>query len=549
MDKRTLIAIVLIFIVFWLSTEFIWQPKESEVDLTDSSVGAIPETKPTQIDEEFVQLDSEANKLDRQFKDLDYSENIEVSKDIILENDYISLSFSNLGAVLNDAYLKEYYLANKKGIVNLIIDNESLLGLTVSLSTQSIDFSNKVFRWEHGTYNRYPTLTFFIENDKGRIVQKEYILTGDYNLLLNITINDIGIIEGYYLAFDSGIADTEESLKQKSTDYRFIAQVQGSQTSLTLRNLERLSESEEIKGNVDWAAVRSKYFIQALIPEERLQTSYIEIFEKNESPAFNLAVAHRRNSSSLNDSYQLYLGPLVYKNLEYFNLGLEESMELGWKIIRPLGRLFHWILTSINSVVPNYGVTIIFFALLLKICLYPLTHKSSKSMLKMQQMQPYMREIQRKYKSDPKKMQSELSKLYKEHGTNPMGGCLPLLLQMPVFFALFPVLRYSIDLRQATFILWIRDLSEPDPLMILPIMMGLFMFIQQKMSAPKAVDKEKMDEKQLAAVQSQKMMMYVMPIFMVFIFRGLPSGLVLYWTIFNIFSIIQQYFIKKQFAT
>ncbi|MDY0196166.1 MAG: YidC/Oxa1 family membrane protein insertase, partial [Sulfurovaceae bacterium] len=133
-------------------------------------------------------------------------------------------------------------------------------------------------------------------------------------------------------------------------------------------------------------------------------------------------------------------------------------------------------------------------------------------------------------------------KLYKEHKINPLGGCLPLLLQMPIFFALYPVLRSSIDLRQAEFFGWITDLSEPDKFWVLPILMGISMFLQQKMTqvTPSPEDLKKMDEKQQAQIQSQKMMMYIMPIFMFFIFKSLPSGLVLYWMVFNVFQIAQQ---------
>jgi YidC/Oxa1 family membrane protein insertase len=182
----------------------------------------------------------------------------------------------------------------------------------------------------------------------------------------------------------------------------------------------------------------------------------------------------------------------------------------------------------------------------LKLVLYPLTHKSFESTTKMQKIQPLLKEVQAKYKHDPKTLNIEMKKLYKEHGVNPMGGCLPMLLQMPVFFALYPILRYSIDLRQASF-LWLPDLSEPDPYLILPIAMAIFMFVQQKLMAPSKQSLEEMDEKQKAAMQSQKMMMYVMPVMMFFLFRSFPSGLVLYWTLFNVMSSVQQYFIKKSF--
>lgn len=127
-----------------------------------------------------------------------------------------------------------------------------------------------------------------------------------------------------------------------------------------------------------------------------------------------------------------------------------------------------------------------------------------------------------------------------------MSGCLPLLLQMPIFFALYSVLRYSLDMRNAGFVFWLKDLSEPDPYMILPIVMGIFMIIQSKMMQPKQVNVDEMDEKQKAAQSTQKMMTWMMPIMMFFIFKGMPAGLVLYWTVFNIYSVIQQYYLLKK---
>jgi YidC/Oxa1 family membrane protein insertase len=197
--------------------------------------------------------------------------------------------------------------------------------------------------------------------------------------------------------------------------------------------------------------------------------------------------------------------------------------------------------------VRNYGVVIVIFALLLKIILHPLTHKSMDASLKMQKIQPQMQALQQKYKNDPKTLQLEMSKLYKEAGANPLSGCLPLLLQMPIFFSLYNVLRYSLDMRNAGFVLWLKDLSEPDPYLILPILMGVFMIVQSLMMQPKRGNIEEMDEKQRAAASSQKMMTWIMPIMMFFIFRSMPAGLVLYWTVFNIFSVIQQYILKKRY--
>jgi YidC/Oxa1 family membrane protein insertase len=224
---------------------------------------------------------------------------------------------------------------------------------------------------------------------------------------------------------------------------------------------------------------------------------------------------------------------------------MEHIVDMSAVWLRPLALLFKWYITMLHKLVRNYGIVILLFSLTLKILLTPLTNKSLRSSKKLQELQPKMKEIQQKFKNDIKKQQEELKALYKEHNVSPLGGCLPLLFQMPIFFALYPVLRYSIEFRQAKF-LYLKDLSAPDPYIIIPILMGIFMFIQQRMMQPAQVDTSNMDEQQRAMQQSGKMMTYIMPPFMIFIFKSLPAGLVLYWTTFNVLSIVQQYYLNKK---
>ena len=282
----------------------------------------------------------------------------------------------------------------------------------------------------------------------------------------------------------------------------------------------------------------------AIIPNSLINTKSLSIFKNNESPAASILIAH--DKSSLNHHFDLYFGPLDYDNLVAYKIGLENVVELGWRPLQWIGKIFKMFLNFLSGFISNWGIVIIIFAIILKMILYPLTHKSFESTTKMQKIQPLIKEVQAKYKSDPQKMNVEMRSLYKEHGVNPLGGCLPMLLQMPIIFALYPILRYSISLRQASF-MWLPDLSEPDPKWALPILMAVFMFVQQKLMAPSKATMDGMDEKAKAAQQSQKMMMYMMPIMMFFIFKGLSSGLVLYWTVFSVIGSIQQYFIKKKF--
>jgi YidC/Oxa1 family membrane protein insertase len=208
-----------------------------------------------------------------------------------------------------------------------------------------------------------------------------------------------------------------------------------------------------------------------------------------------------------------------------------------------------------GSFIPNIGVVIIILSILTKVLFYRLTHKSFKSMKDMQRLQPKLKELQEKYKDDKNKLNQATMALYKEAGVNPLGGCLPLLFQMPVFIALFSVLRNTIELRGAPFVLWINDLSSPDVLFdhgvnlpflgselhLLPLLMGVAMYVQSKTGGGSPTGGPA-----AGAAGQQKMMQTMMPIMFTVLFYGMPSGLVLYWLVNNIFSIVQQYIVHRQ---
>jgi YidC/Oxa1 family membrane protein insertase len=235
--------------------------------------------------------------------------------------------------------------------------------------------------------------------------------------------------------------------------------------------------------------------------------------------------------NTIQDRFMVYVGPLEYHILKGYKNGLDNLVDLGWKIIKPFSLAVLWVLVNLHKVIPNYGLVIIIFTILIKILFHPLTHKSVTSATRMQDLQPKVAELKEKYKKDPQRMNQEMMKLYKERGVNPLGGCLPLLLQMPLFYGLFVVFRSTIELRGAKFIFWLSDLSQMDKYYILPVIMAATMFWQQKMTIK--------DPKQMA-------MVYMMPVLFFFLFKSFPAGLTLYWTFFNILSLIEQYYIKSK---
>ena len=247
-------------------------------------------------------------------------------------------------------------------------------------------------------------------------------------------------------------------------------------------------------------------------------------------------------AGSIDDRYRIFIGPLDYTLMSDYEVGLEDMLDIGttpvvgW-LIKPFAIAIMWVLPKMYSVISNYGVVIILFALLVKIVTLPLSMKSFKSMNAMKELQPKIEQLKEKHKKNPQALNKEMMGMYKKHGVNPMSGCLPMLPQMPMFFALFSVFRSTILLRDAPFVWFINDLSRgassfTDPYIILVILMIVTQFVSQSLT--------------MATTQQNKMFMYIMPLFMGFIFYKFAAGLVLYWTCFSLFSLIDYFLFKRK---
>jgi len=232
-------------------------------------------------------------------------------------------------------------------------------------------------------------------------------------------------------------------------------------------------------------------------------------------------------------NFKGYIGPKEYKTLKAIDPALVNAIEFGWFTFaaKPLFTVLLWLHDHIG----NWGWAIIALTFLVRLILYPLTYKGMVSMQKLKELSPKVKEIQEKYKGDPQRMNAAMMELYKKHGANPLGGCLPMLLQIPVFFAIYRVLLNAVELQGAPWILWIDDLSRMDPTYILPILMGASMYFQQKMTPTNFTD------------PMQAKVMQFLPVIFTFFFITFPSGLVLYWFVNNLFSILQQFIVNKQF--
>jgi len=310
---------------------------------------------------------------------------------------------------------------------------------------------------------------------------------------------------------------------------------------------------------VDWVAAKNNFFTQILRPDEPIATMAILC---SRDPAQKGIVPHEIAAAlsfqpmpiaageALTLDYTYYIGPKQYSILKNAGNNMEGVMEfetigtfswMNW-LMEPARKALLWTLNLFHGIFHNYGIAIILLTLLVRILFWPLTHKSTESMRRMQELQPEIKALQEKYKKEPQRLQQETMKLYKERKVNPMGGCLPMFVQIPVFIALYTVLRNAIELRYAGF-LWIADLSAPENLFmgkvpfvhslnILPLVMSASMIWQQKMTSPATAATPEQQ-------QQQKMMMVMMPLMMLFFFYSMPSGLVLYWTTSNLLMIAQ----------
>jgi YidC/Oxa1 family membrane protein insertase len=299
-------------------------------------------------------------------------------------------------------------------------------------------------------------------------------------------------------------------------------------------------------GDVEWAGVETTYFLGVLLPDNPTQAE-ATIFptEGGGVTEIGFPAVKLPGGQVTEQEFRAYLGPKEIERLETLGSGTVRSIDLGWSWIEPLVLGFAWLLRALYSIIPNYGIAIILLTILVRVVTIPLTTKQMRSMERMRNLQPKIKSLQEKFSDDRQKQSEEMMKLYRTEGVNPLGGCFPMVLQLPVFIGLFYALRSSIQLRQAPFVGWINDLSAPEtlftipgidlPIRLLPVVMGASMVLQQKITPTTMSDPAQ-----------ARMMMTIMPIMMTVLFYQFPSGLVLYWFVSNILAITHQLWIGRQ---
>ena len=533
MDRQTLLAFLLIGFIIVLYPWYMSIVSPPELNMVP------PSTQPKELINENITPEKiktvATKKLD----------SIPVKSIGVSTNLYdLTISNKNGGAFTNFNLYK--YQDHNDNLVNLI-DNDNSNNMVIGFV--SIDGDKILLDENWSMVDNINSLSVergqksltFKTNFSNQTITKKYTFYADtYNIDVDVEFENPSQFisrNQYTLNWNGGMPATEKNL---SNDYLFFegyASLGGERMGSKPKKGKSTVENQN--GSTLWSAIKTKYFISAIIPSEPGIGAQVESELNNEKPIYNTEITQSSNS---NNRFTLYLGPLDYDSLSDFNVGLEENVDLGWALFRPIGQVISWLLTKMYAIIPNYGLVVVVFAFLIKLLLNPLTVKTFESTRKMQALAPEIQKLKEKYKNDPQKMSRAQMELYKNSGANPLGGCLPMLIQMPILVSVFSIFRSKIEFRGAPFFGWISDLSVPDtlisigsfPINILPVLMGSTMFIQQKMMSAPNADTQ------------QKTMMYVMNVFFLFLFYRFPSGLNLYYFVFNLLTILQQkYLIPK----
>ena len=472
-------------------------------------------------------------------EEIPLSKNIDLPSEFI-QNEYITCEISPTSSSIKSIVFNKYLDQQRKekiafGTKNIPFDalqtffgrNFELIDVTVQdKKPRSLTISRKL---KSNLDIIDVTQSFYIE-DEYTINSQLFIKNSSEK---DITISDFMISAGTITNFNQMAGD---NIRQ---EYFSIDSCLAAGNVVKTKAFNKTGFNEKQENPSRWIALSNKYFCSILKPADIFEEGNImEAFNKaNNIPCISskvLKILKVKAGESKELKYSLYVGPKERKLLKKFDDFAVKIMHLGWNWLEPISQLLLTFLVLLNKYIANYGLSIIVLTILVKLIFWPVTEKANSSMKNMQKIQPMVLEIKEKYKNDPQKMNMKIMELYKEHGVNPLGGCLPILLQIPVFFALYNTLNGAIELRQASF-LWAHDLSRPDSLFIpgipLPInplvlAMAITMFIQQKLT-PSSGD------------PTQQKIMAFMPLIMLFLLYSLPSGLTLYWTVSQVISIIQ----------
>ncbi len=554
-QARVLIAIVLSFLVFFAWNFFFVEKQTPETPQSDI---AVQKTEKETLAQPEVPVNTtvEEKPAEPYVAEAPLDSQNTLPRIITVESPFYSVAINEKGAVFQSYVLKDYKESIDPGAAykELIDPAASHDMLKLSLAEKSIPgledaiFSAEVIPDTLAVVETEKDLVFKWLSDTGVLIEKRYTFTPQ-SYLIQMTID---IKNGSEMPIvDKVILNIKTDSESEQGGYSFegpCALIDGKLEQIKKKKIE---DKSEYTGNIKWLAIVDRYFMKSLIPLD--DTGGVMKLSLDSDGILGSRYIGQENTIQPGTQkryvYEIFFGPKSMQVLKDIGHDLSKAIHFGMFDI--IAKPLLWFMNFIYGRVPNYGIAIIVLTILTKLVLWPLGSKSYKSMSEMKRLQPLMAEIREKYKDDKKMMNQEIMSLYRTYKINPMGGCLPMILQIPVFFALYRMLYQAIELRHAPFFLWINDLSAPDRLFhfsfsipfmqppygipVLTVIMGATMLLQQKMSPP-------------PGDPTQAKMMMLMPIVFTVIFINFSSGLVLYWLINNILSIAQQTYIQKKYA-
>jgi YidC/Oxa1 family membrane protein insertase len=548
-QSRLFIAIGISFLIFFLWSMFLApKPPEKAPNVSHQETPAQSE----QLQSKPAQTQPAPPKTE---KPKQIAVETQSAKKITVDTPLFRMILSERGAAVTSAVLKAYHESVEKNsplkeIIHKEAKNGTILSSLSSPDDNSLEhavFSTDFAGNQLEVKEKDAQIRFQYRLPTGLIVEKVYKFVPD-SYLIGLTVK---VFNGGDKPYKGSLAlELDNNLAEDSGRYAFEGPSGLIDNKLQQVNVKKIKDHNFFSGQMQWAAIEDRYFMTCIIPpvginsQMKLQADDHTI--KNQV-VIDLGEIQPNQDKSLD--YQIFMGPKSVSLLKSYDNNLDRAVNFGWFDF--LAKPCLWFMNFIYRYIPNYGIAIILLTILSRGIFWPLAKKSYKSMGEMRRLQPLMQEIREKYKDDKTRMNQEMMALYRTYKVNPMGGCLPMLIQLPVFFALYRMLYSAIELRHAPFFGWINDLSAPDRLFqfgfkipfmnppygipVLTLVMGATMLIQQKMS-PQAGD------------PSQAKMMMLMPVIFTFIFINFSSGLVLYWLVSNLFSIAQQYYTQKQMA-
>jgi len=457
---------------------------------------------------------------------------------ITIDTDLYTAVLSTIGGRLERVALKRYRASIDPDSppLELIVPGPDLeLPMGLELSTGSATWSDRRVRYESSAVDTTvtgdeQTTVELRATANGAPVVKRLVFTGD-RYPIDLTVEAPESASQLALVWSKGLI----AHVVQARVFEGAAALVG--TKLVQTDVKTLTTGPKtLDGDIVWSGYEDQYFLSAVAPE---QSPSLTISQHDATIDTRILAPPHATSAPV--KYTLYLGPKDLKVLAAADHEFIRAVNLGW--FGAISLVLLKVLTASHRVTHNYGIDIIVLTLLTKVAFWPLSQRSYKSMREMQKLQPQLTKIREKFKDDPKQMNTEIMELYRRHKLNPLGGCLPMLLQIPVFFGLYQALANAIELRHAPFAFWVHDLSAPERLQVLgigipvlTILLGVSMFFQQRMT-PQSGDPAQ-----------QKVMMF-MPLVFTYMFIGFPAGLTLYWLTNNVLTIVQQYFVTRSVPT